>query len=307
MGITFKKPETKASKLDPGTQRQNWTNRKEILSPGLMIAYRDRGAGNVYPTQPVRDRLLGAAEAARTIMRKAVREMDRVVFFRRNEGQAFTNVMNFHFGLAAGRSPGVPASNVVDKSFSARDIGATDRRWALNKIREGMLSISFHLNTGMYLIDCDNDWRDVKSGTAGTSNIDRTATGVGTGGRMLMDMEEGYCTWARYAQPGELTGLEKGLLSAWKNGEIHIAFNAMHDCGYSYDAIARVIIHEAAHKYLGVSDRLYAHAGGYDALSFAACIDNADSFAWAALSLHAGHLIKGTDSHDDVACPLPIA
>jgi hypothetical protein len=255
----------------------------------------------------VRERLLGAAEAARTIMRKAVREMDRVVFFRRSEGQDFTNIMNFHFGLAAGRPPGLPTSNVVDKPFSDRDIAATDRRWALNKIRERMLSISFHLNTGMYLIDCDNDFRDVKSGGIGDSQIDRTQTWAGTGGRTMMSMEEGYCTWARCAQPGELTGLEKGLLSAWKNGEIHVAFNAMHECGYSYEAIARVIIHEVAHKYLGVSDRLYAHQGGYDALNFPACIDNADSFAWAALSLHAGHLIKGIDSHDDVACPLPIA
>ena len=78
----------------------------------------------------------------------------------------------------------MPSSNVVDKSFEFRDLGKTDRRWALNKVREGMLSISFHLNTGMYLIDCDNAFRNSKSGVSGqTSGAN----------------EEGYCTWASTA------------------------------------------------------------------------------------------------------------
>lgn len=309
MGIKFNKSATKASRLDPGTTRDNWTNVKEILNPGLMIAYRARQAGAVYPPEAVRERLIGAAAAARTIMRNALLEMDKVVFFRRKEGQAFSNTMNFHFGLANGRSPGLPSSNVVDKSFSLRDIGNTDRRWALNKIREGMLSISFHLNTGMYLIDCDNDYRTLKSGTAGTSKIDRTQQWLSANNNWLMDMEEGYATWARYAKAGELTGLEKGLLSAWKNGEIHIAFAALHECGYSYESIARVIIHEAAHKYLGVADQPncgYAHQAGYDTMSYSKCIDNADSYAWAALSLSARNLIKGVDPHDDAPYTLAI-
>lgn len=309
MGLKFNKAETKRSRLEPGTLRQNWTNVKEVLNPGLMIAYRKRPEGTVYPSRAVKDRLIGSAAAARRIMRKALLEMDKVVFFRRKEGLAFTNTMNYHFGLAEGRSPGLPSSNVVDKSFSLRDLGQTDRRWALNKVREGMLSLSFHLNTGMYLIDCDNDFRTLKSGTAGTSNIDRDGAWQNANGKWMMPMEEGYATWARYAQPGELTGLEKGLLSAWKNGEIHIAFVALHECGYSYQSIARVIIHEAAHKYLGVADQPgtgYAHQAGYDAMPFTQCIDNADSFAWAALSLSAGHLIRGVDSHDDEPYLLPI-
>ncbi len=290
MGITFEKPGSKPSRVLPGTTHENWTDRKEILNPGLMIGYRSRvqattnpqgqpwNKPELYPPRDVRERIVGAASAARTIMRKTVREIDEVVLFRRKEGQAFTNIMNYHFGLAANRPPGLPDSNVVDKSFEFRDLGKTDRRWALNKIREGMLSISFHLNTGMYLIDCDNAFRNSKSGVSGqTSGAN----------------EEGYCTWASTA------GLDKGVLSGWKNGEIHVAFQMMHDQGYSYTHFARVIIHEAAHKYLGVDDKKYCHQlPDYAQLPFSACIDNADSYAWAALSLHAGHLIDGTHSKD---------
>ncbi|KPF49546.1 hypothetical protein IP87_18165 [beta proteobacterium AAP121] len=267
-----------------GTKQQKWTDTIKILSPGLMIGYRER-PGEKYPTTAQRELLLNAASSAREIMRTAVREMDRVVFFRRPEGQAFTNIMNYHFGLATGRSPGLPATNVVDKSFSLGDLGKTDRRWALNKIRQGMLSISFHLNTGMYLIDIDNSRRTLKSGVAGTPGAN----------------EEGYATWADFG------GFDKGALSAWRNGEIHVAFEMMHSGGYSAEHVARVIIHEAAHKYLGVTDKLYCWQGGYDALPFTDCIDNADSYAWAALSLNMGFLLRGIDSHDNKAYPGNIA
>ena len=291
MALVFKKPDSKPSRVLPGTTHENWTNRKELISPGLMIGYRSREIdtpgpnGTIkklevkYPSENARSKLLGAAAAARTIMRKTVWEIDQVVMFRRKEGQAFTNIMNYHFGLAAGRPGGLPSSNVVDKSFAMKDLGSTDRRWALNKIRQGMLSISFHLNTGMYLIDIDNQFRDRKSGIVGnTSNAN----------------EEGYCTWA------SMGGLHKGVLSGWKNGEIHVGFTALE--AYAYNAYARVIIHEAAHKYLGVTDKKYAHeVADYAALSFSDCIDNADSYAWAALSLEAGHLIIGRDSSDTTA------
>jgi hypothetical protein len=275
---------TGAIPIAAGTKQQKWTDTIKILSPGLMIGYRER-PGEKYPTTAQRELLLNAASSAREIMRTAVRELDRVVFFRRPEGQAFTNIMNYHFGLARGRSPGLPATNVVDKPFSLGDLGKTDRRWALNKIREGMLSISFHLNTGMYLIDIDNSRRALKSGMVGTSDA----------------YEEGYATWAGWG------GLDKGVLSAWRNGEIHVAIEMMHRDGYSAEHFARVIIHEAAHKYLGVTDKLYCWQGGYDALPFSDCIDNADSYAWAALSLNTGFLLRGIDSHDNKAYPGNIA
>jgi hypothetical protein len=270
--------------LPAGTVQQKWTDTKSILSPGLMIAYKNRPG---YPSQPQKELLLAAASATRTIMLKAVRELDRVVFLRRPEGQVFTNIMNYHFGLAAGRAAGLPSSNVVDKPFGMKDIGATDRRWALNKIREGMLSLSFHLNTGMYLIDCDNEHRTIKSGAF-----------KGVAGTLVPEGEEGYCTWSSWS------GLDSGLLSAWRNGEIHVAFKNMHESGYSAKHYARVIIHEAAHKYLGVTDVKYAHQQAeYTALGFSDCLNNADSYAWAALSLEAGFLLRGVDSHDNKGYP----
>ena len=261
-----------------GTAQRKWTDTVKVLSPGLAIAYRER-PNVIYPTDAQRELLLNAASAAREIMRTAVRELDRVVFFRRSEGQVFTNIMNYHFGLAANRANGTLVGNVVDKSISARDLGKKDRRWALNKVREGLLSISFHLNTGMYLIDIDNTLRTLKSGMVGTSNAG----------------EEGYCTWADWG------GFDKGMLSAWRNGEIHLGFEMMHSQGYSAQHVARVIIHEAAHKYLGVTDKKYCWQAGYDALNFLDAADNADSYAWAALSLNIGFLLRGVDSHDNKA------
>ena len=296
MGLTFTKGVSTApskfiknvdgsNALPDGTVQKKWTDTKELLSPGLMIGYKHRPG---YPSAGQKELLLAAASATRTIMLKAVREMDRVVFFRRPEGQAFTNIMNYHFGLAAaGRAAGLPNTNVVDKPFGMRDIGATDRRWALNKVREGMLSISFHLNTGMYLIDCDNAQRTLQSGFV--TGAAGTLVGAGT---------EGYCTWAGYG------GFDTGLLSAWRNGEIHVAFKTMHDAGYSAKHFARVIIHEAAHKYLGVGDENYAHQeAGYTAMGFQTCLNNADSFAWAALSLEAGFLLRGVNSQDNKGYP----
>jgi hypothetical protein len=294
MALDFTKPTAALHKLSPALARERWTNKVSLLSPGVTIGYRDRGPGVLYPDADQRSAIIAGASAARRIMRKAVSEMDRVVFARRNEGQAFTNIMNYHFGLAGNRANIVPKTNVVDKSFAIRDLAACDRRWALNKIREGMLSLSFHINTGVYLIDNDNDFRTLKSGGAGTSAVTYDPT---TGD--LDSFEEGYLTWAGAA------GLDRGLLAGFRNGEIHVAFRLMAD--YGPEHYARVIIHEAAHKFLGVDDKKYAHQGGYANLSFKECLDNADSFAWAALSLDAGGLMMGTYSTDPTITPGPIA
>lgn len=293
MAITFKKihgsSDSKFIKkadgtqvLPDGTKQEKWTDTIKVLGPGLAISYHARPG---YPSDAEVSAVVAAASAARTIMRKALLEMDRVVFFRRPDGADFTNIMNYHFGLATSRNNGTLVGNIVDKPLSLRDVGKKDRRWALNRIREGMLSLSFHLNTGMYLIDCDNAQRTVKSGAF-----------KGAAGTMAGPGEEGYCTWASWA------GLDSGLLSSWNNGEIHVGFKLLHDGGYSPEQYARVIIHEAAHKYLGVTDVKYAHQTvDYRNLSFNSCINNADSFAWAALSLHAGNLINGDHSKDATA------
>jgi hypothetical protein len=262
----------------------HYTNKVKILSPLLAIAYSDnKGTRTNYPTKAQTDLLLNGAAAARRIMRTAVAEMDRVVYLRRPEGEPFTSIMNYHFGLAANRLNPMLKSNVVDKSFGLKAVAQKDRRWILNKVRMGMLSISFHLNTGVYLIDVDIGVRNIIGGVADTP-------GAG---------EEGYVVGgANNPATGKFTP-HCGLLSGFRNGEIHVAFAFMQQNGYTAEAVARVIIHEASHKYWGVADYFYAHqTAGYRNLNCVEAVDNADSFAWAAVSLDQGALVHGTDSND---------
>lgn len=292
------------------------TNRVKVLSPGLTISWSDLGGTRLnYPTAGQKELLLNAASKAREIMRTAVRDMDRVVFFRRPEGQPFTSIMNYHFGLSAARAAGL-ASNVVDKKFAFSDIGSNDRRSILNKIRMGMLSISFHLNTGVYIIDNDNDERTIKSGVGGgvkgqTSVVNKDATGA------VLGFEEGYishkgCTsfQNRFVRDDGSEIFETkgrphaGVFSAYKNGEIHMSFKYLHEQGYTAEDAARVLIHEAAHKYWAVADHAYAHQqAAYRSLTHEEAIDNADSYAWAALSLNAGGLIWGHYSQGNPVQP----
>src|SRR5690242_17642877 len=121
------------------------TNKSEFLSKLVLIAYSDlNGTRRNYPTAAQKNLLLNGAAAARRMMRAAVWKMDRVVFFRRPEGEPFTSIMNYHFGLAANRRNPMLADNVVDKPLSRAAMGQKDRRSMLNKVRMGMLSISFH-------------------------------------------------------------------------------------------------------------------------------------------------------------------
>lgn len=273
------------------------TNRVKVLGPLLMISYSDLdGARVAYPSVQQESFLLNAAERAREIMRGAVAEMDRVVFFRRPEGEPFTSIMNYHFGLAPLRAVGLQ-SNVVDKSFSLGDVGATDRRTVLNKIRMGMLSISFHLNTGVYLIDTDNDERTIKVGVGGGVKGQTSVVNFLQDGRVA-GFEEGYVSHRGQGRP------HAGLLSGFKNGEIHISFKYLHSMGYTASEAARVIIHEAAHKYWGVADQAYAHnVATYSQLGYLAALDNADSFAWTALSLDAKGLIRAHSSQGNPVEP----
>jgi hypothetical protein len=283
----FIKPAPGIPGLPEGTKQQKWTDTIKVLGPGLSISYRARPD---YPTQGQVSAVIAGVEAARTILREAVAQMDQVVFFRRPEGKHFSNIMNYHFGLAADRRNGNLIDNVVDKPFGFSDIGKKDRRWALNLIREGMLSLSFHLNTGVYLIDCDNDNRTIQSGFR-----------KGAAGQVVSPSTRGYVSL------GGCAGMDKSMLSAWRNGEIHVAFKLLADGRYSPEHYARVIIHEAAHKYLGVIDVKYAWATtDYANLPFIRCIDNADCYAWAALSLAAGELVHGKHGRDDTRMPAPI-
>lgn len=270
------------------------TDKVRVLSPGVMIAYSsDRGAG--YPTQAVRDDIVNAAARARKIMLAAVAKFDKVVFFRRPEGEPFTSIVNYHFGLDAARG-GSLDHNVVDAPLSLKSLRENNRRSVLNKIRMGMLSVSFHINTGVYLIDIDADNRTIHSGNDTGATDPQNAS---THGYVSQPKEKSVNLFGQKFKILEKgTKMQGGLFSGIRNGEIHINFDKMHTGGYTHQAAARVIIHEACHKYWGVDDHLYAWNAGYDALSIEELLDNADSYAWAALSIEAGHLIKGSSSRD---------
>jgi hypothetical protein len=219
------------------------------------------------------------------------------VFFRRPEGEPFTSIVNYHFGLDAARG-GTLDNNVIDAPMSLTSLRNNDRRTVLNKIRMGMLSVSFHLNTGVYLIDIDADNRTIHGGNQ-TNLVD--PDNALTHGYIAPPKEKSVNLFGqKFTILEKGTGMQQGLFSGIRNGEIHINFEKMHTGGYTHQASARVIIHEACHKYWGVHDHLYGWQGGYDNLSIDNLLDNADSYAWAALSIEAGYLIKGNSSRDDM-------
>ena len=196
-----------------------------------------------------------------------------------------TEVLDKHFNLVAGDlAGGYLAENVKDRKLSAKSFGKRDRRWVIEKLREKMLSLSVHLNTGVYLIDLDAANRDFRSG--------RTFNPAGADPH-----EEAYVTFEKAAadkttwQPTGYKGMAKGMTCGFRNGEIHLAFDK--HAQYTRIAYARIIIHEAAHKFLGAADHAYAHQATYPTLSLTQKLDNADSIAWAAISLYCGNTKMG--------------
>jgi len=257
-----------------------YTDTNEFLAAGVLVAYKARPAGN-YPTLAMKNAVRDAAVQARNLIRIANDELAKVVLARRPESVLFTATMARHYNLIAGNLSGGLVDNIVDKPFSLAAIAKHDRRWVLEKIRRQMLSISFHLNTGVYLIDMDTAARTVENGTVipvGTSTV-----------------ADGY-VFPRGAQSGI-----GGLLCGFRNGEIHIDFNDFPN--YSLNSCARIIIHEAAHKYLGVDDHYYAKDAPYPP-TMLECLDNADSTAWAAVSLGTGAVRMTTHASADFNnCP----
>jgi hypothetical protein len=263
----------------PADPRRGYTDRMEFVSVGTLIGYKDH-PGSTYPTPAMKAAVVAGANLARKVIRKANDELAAVVMLRRKESALFQSVMNTHFGLIAGdTSGGYLANNVVDKKFSLKAVFEKDRRWVLEKIREKMLSLSFHLNTGVYLIDVDASRRDLRSGAV-------------TNPAAANPNEEAYVTYEKGTtdpntwRTTSWKGMATDAFSGFKNGEIHISLQKLQP--YSALSYARVIIHEAAHKYLGVVDNAYAHQAAYSTLSLVDCLNNADSIAWAAVSLYSG-------------------
>lgn len=183
-----------------GTERYTDTN--EFLSPGVLVAYKKRDG---YPAKNAKDAVNAAAKQARNIVRIANDELAKVVLQRKKEPAWFTATMERHFNLKANGdlAGGLLKNNEIDKAFSPKDLFTHDRRWALNRIREGMLSLSFHLNTGVYLIDMDTANRDIKGGAA---------VPVGTSSRATV---RGYVfRWG---------GDKTFQFCGFRNGEVHIS------------------------------------------------------------------------------------
>jgi hypothetical protein len=110
-------------------------------------------------------------------------------------------------------------SNEVNRKFSLKAVVEKDRRWVLEKIRQNMLSLSFHLNTGVYLIDIDASRRDIGSG----QDIDPADAD---------DTEEAYVshTKTKYvANTWRATNFKavSNSISGFRKGEIHVSLEAL--------------------------------------------------------------------------------
>jgi hypothetical protein len=279
----------------PADPRRGYTDRMEFLSPGVLIGYKEPAAGVTYPSDAMKGSIVAAANRARRIMRKANDEFASVIFLRKKESPLFQQVMDTHFGLIAGdTSGGYLTDNVVNKKISAKALSEKDRRWVLEKIRRGMLSLSFHINTGVYLIDIDADNRDLKGnkvvapGTIGALGYvypEKTST----------DPNTWRTTSARWGG---------GITCGFRHGEIHVSFKK--HLTYSAISFAQTIIHEATHKYLNTEDHAYADDPNYFTLSLDKTMENADSYAWAAVSLYCGSVkMDTTNSPDYDQCTKP--
>jgi hypothetical protein len=276
-------PITKPSLPRFGSGQHKHTDTVEFLSPGVLISYRARAAGG-YPTPAMKLAINQSAIQARNIVRIANDMIAKVVLLRRPESKLFRDTMARHMNLIAGDlGLALLTNNEVDKPFSMSDVFTHDRRWVLEKLRQMILSLSYHLNTGVYLIDMDTALRTVQSGAT-------IALGTAT-------VADGYVY-----QRGSQTGVS-GLLCGFRNGEIHIDFNDFPN--YSLNSCARIIIHEAAHKFVGVGDTYYAKDGANYPPSLENCINNnADSLAWTAVSLATGAVrMSGVNNHDFNNCP----
>ena len=261
--MTFTKPTVALGLPRLGAGKERYTDKMKFLSTGVLVGFKGRPNGVQYPTDAMVASLQAAAVQARNLVRIANDEMARVVMLRKPESALFTNTMTAHFSLAPGNLGGILTDNQVNKAFSFRAVFVKDRRWVLEKTRQAFLSLSFHLNTGIYMIDMDTANRTVENGVAIPLGAATVADGY------VFQRTFGVCT------------------CGFANGEIHIDFNDVPN--YSLNSVARLIIHEAAHKYLNVDDKVYAKDAGYPP-TLTDCLDNADSYAWAAVSLGSGTL-----------------
>ena len=265
----------------PADPRRGFTDHMEVLSSQLMIGYKKYPAAIGYPSDGMKSSAVAATKLAARIVRKVNDEFAGILMLRRKESALMQQVLDTHFGLIAGDDAGgYLKDNVVNKKFSARAVVEKDRRWVLEKIRQNMLSLSFHLNTGVYLIDSDPGDRDIESGdVVDPANADPGREAYVTNTKTKYDAKTWRATnWKSVSNS----------ISGFRKGEMHVSLQLLE--AYSVLSYARIIIHEATHKYLCTADEAYAHQDTYATLSLVKALNNADSYAWAAVSLYCGAL-----------------
>ena len=281
--MSFKKPSVKLGLPKMGGGNLRHTDTMEFLSPLVMVSYKTRPG---YPSQAMKDTVNAAAVQARKIVRIANDEIAKVLILRRPESQLFIDTFAKHFRLTddGDDAGGLLEDNIINKPFSPKAFFRHDRRWVLEKVRRKMLSLSAHLNTGVYLIDQDTAQRDVYDGVQGN---------VG---------DAPYSGWVGYVHP---RGPQQGIRSAmcgFRNGEIHVDFQSM--MGFSLNTNACIIIHEACHKFLGMMGDVYGDDPNYPPPLQAGALDNCDCVAWTAVSLATGAVrMAQHDGPDFANCP----
>lgn len=279
--MAFTKPSVKIGAARMGTGTDRHTDKMEFLSAGVAIAYKARPGGG-YPTHEMKLKVNSAAIQARNIVRIANDELAKVVLLRRKESQLMIDTVAKHYLLIANDlAGGFLQNNIIDKPFKLGAVFDHDRRWVLNKIREMLLTLSTHLNTGVYLIDQDKTSRDVFDGQ-------KQAVGHAP-----------YDQWVGYVHP---RGSRR--VCGFRNGEIHVDFDSM--VPYTLNTNACIIIHEAAHKYLGIMGDIYGSDPAYPpALQLKnGSLENADSLAWTAISLATGAVrMQQHNGPDFTDCP----
>jgi len=257
-------------------------NKRELLSPRLLIKYHDKRP----PDKAAKKALITAAGVSCNVMLRTVWAIDKVCLFYRDESPIMTRVLDEHFCFK--NHTGL----VSTRDAKQKLVNAKIRRKWLALIRKNMLSISFHLNTGMYLLDTDAGHRTiVGDNEINTMNVlwAQQEWATDAAGNYLDDPSNpGYAYQQPKVNPAGKRVLSEnieGYAQTGSSGPVHVSFEFAKT--YSALQFARLIIHEASHTFCGTSDVRYAHAPDYFTQRPQDMISNADSYGYAACSIAA--------------------
>ena len=251
----------------PDKKQEAHLDTREVIGAGLVIKYHSDRKPNVS----TKNRLSKSASISCSVMRSAVWQIDKIVLFGRDEPDWMTPILDKHFCLHK--------DNTLTSVLDGKKLkNAKQRRKFLAEVRKPMLSTSFHLNTGMYLLDVDAKHRM----TVGDFHIDNMGDGWSE-----LDSENKKVV-SRNIE-GYVQGREgwKEKAGASSSGSIHVGFSLFDEFAYTPEQMARIIIHEATHKFCKTADVKYCWDANYDQQSPQQMKNNADSLAYAAMSIAA--------------------